>query len=118
MHEPHRAGALAERLTAIYLQLHGIDVLGRDVCCAGVQVDLVGRQGRRLLLVEVKLRRPGAALVAAQALGPRQRRRLRRAAAWALGRCSWANSVRIDVVGVTWRPGSCLLRVEHLPGVE
>jgi Holliday junction resolvase-like predicted endonuclease len=118
MHEPHRTGTLAEELVSTYLRLHAIEVLRRNVCCGGVEVDIVARQQSRLILVEVKLRRPGAALVASQALGPRQRLRLRRAATWALERCVWAHSARVDLVGVSWRPGSCTLRVEHLCGVE
>jgi putative endonuclease len=118
MRQRHRDGALAEELTAVYLRLHGFDVLRHNVSCAGVEVDIVARQGSRLVIVEVKLRRPGAALVASQALGWRQRQRLRRAAGWLVERCAWARTVRIDLVGVSWRPGDFHLHVDHVVGVD
>ena len=111
-------GARAEDMAAAFLRLQGIRVLARDVSCAGVQVDMLARQQRRLLVIEVKLRQPQATVVATQALRPQQRLRLRRAAAWALERCAWAQSVRIDLVAVSWRPGLRHVDVDHVTGVE
>jgi len=113
----HRAGRCAEELAACGLRLYGIDILAHNVRLAGVEVDLLARDGRRLLLVEVKLRRPESPLVATQAVGPVQRRRLRRAAQAALSRCRWAEAVRIDLVGITWSPHTPHVHFEHVADI-
>jgi len=118
MEQRRTAGTLAESIAALFLQLQGIEVLQRNIACAGVEVDLLARQGTCLLIVEVKLRKPSDRFSALQALGAPQRRRLRRAAGWTLERCLWARSVRIDVVGVSSRVGATRLVIEHLRGVE
>jgi len=118
MEERRAAGTLAENMAALFLQLQGIEILRRNTPCAGVEVDLLARQGSCLLIVEVKLRKPSDRFSALQALGPPQRRRLRRAAAWTLERCLWARSVRIDLVGVSSSRGTDTLLIEHLRGIE
>jgi putative endonuclease len=117
MDQRQQHGALAEDLAALYLQLQGIAVLQRNAACAGVQVDLLAREGARLLVVEVKLRRRRVGFDAVQSMGDRQHRRLRQAAAWMLQQCNWAHSVRIDVIGLTWEPLQQRLVIEHLRGV-
>ena len=111
-------GAVAESMAALFLQLQGVEILRRNIPCAGVEVDLLARQDTCLLIVEVKLRKPSSQFSALQALGPAQRRRLRRAAGWSLERCLWARSVRIDLVGLSWNPATSRLVIEHLRGVE
>jgi putative endonuclease len=110
-----RHGQIAESLAALCLELDGYTVLGRNVRCAGVEIDLVARVGEILVLVEVKLRR-GGGFDASQALGPRQVQRQRRAAAALLERSRWAASVRHDLVGIDWSADD--LRIHHLRGVE
>jgi putative endonuclease len=85
-------------------------VLARNTRWAGVEVDLVARQADVLVLVEVKLRRAGAAVGPAEACRPLQQARLRRAAAALLVRHPWAVAVRIDLVGVEYAPGEVRVR--------
>jgi putative endonuclease len=107
-------GRAAEELAARFLVLEGYTILARNRRCAGVELDVVARQGDLLVLVEVKLRR-GDLVPATRALGFRQWDRQRRAARAFLDRAPWAAAVRLDLVSVDWRPGE--LRLQHLCGV-
>jgi putative endonuclease len=112
--QPGETGRRGEALAAQFLALEGYEVLSRNARVADVEVDLIARRGTLLVLVEVKLRRRG--LVAApQAVGPEQRRRLARAASALVGRCPWAETVRLDVVGIDWDAGDLVMR--HLCGI-
>lgn len=51
-----RRGRGAERLAALWLQLHGWRVLARRARVPGGEVDLIVRRGRILAFVEVKAR--------------------------------------------------------------
>jgi putative endonuclease len=90
-------GLAAEQLAAAYLELIGWSVEGRNVRVAGVEVDLVAREGRTAVLVEVKYRTrsdfggPGAAIDAFK------RTRLKRAA---LAASAGTRDVRIDVIAL------------------
>ena len=93
-------GRRGERLAALLLRLRGMRILDRNVRVPGAcEVDLVARDGRVLVLVEVKARR---SLDAAEPVVAGRRAALRRAgealmaAPWA----AWAQSVRFDVVAV------------------
>jgi putative endonuclease len=109
-----RRGALGESIAARFLELQGCTVLQRNARHAGVELDLVARQGTCLLLVEVKLR--ASPLVPAPAsLAPRQEQRLLRGARTLLARHAWATELRLDVIAIDVRAAS--LRLEHLRGV-
>jgi len=103
-------GRRAETIAAWWLRLKGYRILAHGFRVPVGEIDLVARRGRTLALVEVKAR---ADLQTAQgAIGPRQRRRIERAAASflqrhpTLARCD----VRFDVVLLA--PGR---RPRHLP---
>ncbi|MFQ5775778.1 MAG: YraN family protein [Kiloniellaceae bacterium] len=91
-------GRSAERRAAWWLRLKGYRILARGVRVPLGEIDLVARRGRVLALVEVKARPSLAA--AHEALGPRQRRRIERAAAVFLQRRPdlAALDLRFDVV--------------------
>jgi len=93
-----RRGRAGETLAAAYLELAGLEVIERNARVAGVEVDLVARDGATHVLVEVKFRGRADYGGAALAVDPRKRDRLRRAAA-ALD-AGGATAVRIDVVAV------------------
>jgi putative endonuclease len=98
-------------VAAWWLRLKGYRILARDFRVAVGEIDLIARRGRTLALVEVKAR-PDLATAQA-AIGPRQRRRIARAAASfvqrhpALAECD----MRFDVVLLAPRH-----RPRHLPG--
>jgi putative endonuclease len=72
-----RFGRMGEALCAWQLRLAGYRIIGRDVRTPVGEIDLVARRGRTLAFVEVKAR-SGDGIV--DALTPRQRRRIVRAA--------------------------------------
>lgn len=73
-----RFGWLAESLGVLVLRLAGYRVLARRWRTGGGEIDIIARRGRVLAFIEVKARRD--ATTAAEAVGPRQRRRIARAA--------------------------------------
>ncbi|MBK7952949.1 MAG: YraN family protein [Candidatus Accumulibacter sp.] len=52
-----RSGSVAEELAARFLESRGLSVLARNYRCPGGEVDLVCREQRILVFVEVRLRR-------------------------------------------------------------
>ena len=91
-------GRAGETLAAAYLELAGLEVEGRNVRLAGVEVDLVAREGRTRVVVEVKLRGRPDYGGAAGAVDERKRARLRRAAQALLA--ERGGLVRVDVIAV------------------
>jgi putative endonuclease len=73
----YRAGRLAETLCVWLLRLKGYRVLARDWRVPVGEIDILARRGSVLAAVEVKRR--GRLSDAAEAIGPRQRRRILRA---------------------------------------
>jgi putative endonuclease len=110
-----RRGRAGEDLAARFLELEGYTVLERNAHHADVEVDVVARLDTLLVLAEVKLRRRGL-VPALDALRGPQHRRLQRAARAALVRHAWAESVRLDVVGLDWGDGE--LRIHHVRGLR
>ena len=74
-----RFGQVAETLCAWHLRLRGYRILARGFRVPVGEIDIVARRGRTLAVIEVKARDTFA--TAAEALGPRQQRRIARAAA-------------------------------------
>lgn len=77
-------GRRAEALCALALRLKGYRIVGRRCRTPVGELDIVARRGQTFVFVEVKARPTADA--ALQALDPRQRRRLGRAAAAWLAR--------------------------------
>jgi putative endonuclease len=91
-------GRVGEALAAAYLELAGLEVTRRNARLAGVEVDLVAREGRTRVVVEVKLRNRPDYGGAAGAVDERKCRRLRRAALALLA--EEGGPVRVDVVAM------------------
>lgn len=53
-------GKIAEALAARFLEKHGLSILARNFRCRGGEIDLVCRDKRTLVFVEVRLRRNAA----------------------------------------------------------
>lgn len=102
-------GRRAEALAGWWLRLKGYRILARGYRVPVGEIDLVARRGRVLALVEVKAR--GRAEAAAEAITPRQRRRVERAAeAFVQSHRALAGlDLRFDAVFVLGR-----LRLRHL----
>ena len=74
----YRRGRWGEALAAWLLRAKGFRILARDLRLPGGELDLVARRGKLLIFVEVKAR--GDLASAAEAVTPRQRQRIARAA--------------------------------------
>ena len=74
-------GAWAEQRAARYLEEHGLAVLERNYRCRAGELDLICLEGARVAFVEVRYRRDGALVSAAQSVDASKQRRLRLAAA-------------------------------------
>lgn len=99
----YRRGLTAESRAALALMLKGYRILGRRVRTGAGEIDLVAVRGRIVAVVEVKARADLA--TALEAVGPRSRARLARAAhAWLSRNPRFAgHTIRFDIVAV--RPG-------------
>src|SRR5437773_10506748 len=101
-------GAAGETIAAAYLELIGFEVVSRNIRLAGVEVDLLARDGAARVIVEVKLRGRSDYGGAALAVDRKKHERLRRAAsALAVER---SGPVRVDVVAVELVDGGAAVR--------
>lgn len=117
-----RLGRLAEDLVARRLAAAGWEILARNARSRHGEIDLVARDGRSLVFVEVKAVRSGARFGPERpvlAVDARKQQRLRRlATAWMAanrGRVAYA-LIRFDVVGVSFDRAGRVLEYEHLEG--
>lgn len=100
-----RYGWMAETLTAWWLRLQGWRILARRFRVPSGEIDIVARRGAVLAMIEVKAR--GRDTGGADAVTPRQRRRIERAAeAFLQTRPEHAGlDLRFDVMVIrAWRP--------------
>jgi putative endonuclease len=106
-----RRGRIAEHLCRWHLRLRGWRILACDWRCPAGEIDILARRRDVLAVIEVKSRPDFAA--GAEALSPRQRRRIARAAQAFLAMRPElsAMAVRFDVMVV--RPRRL---PRHLPG--
>lgn len=98
MHLEH--GRLWESRAAAYLEAQGLAILLRGYRCRLGELDLVGRQGNCIVVVEVRARRTGALCSAIDSIGPHKRRRIIQATRHLLMRhADWHTApLRFDVV--------------------
>ena len=98
-------GRAAERRCALLLRLKGWRILARRYRTPVGEIDLIVKRGKIVAAIEIKARHTLAE--ALEAVTPRQRRRIERAAAAFLSQHpKWSNlGFRFDVMAVTpWRP--------------
>jgi putative endonuclease len=119
VNERQRLGRRGEQLAAEFLSRLGFDLIGQNVRVRSGEIDLVARDGRDFVFVEVRTRR-GAEGLAAQSLGRAKLRRM-----WRCATEYCVNSdvdlalARLDVVTVDLvaQRGHRQV-VEHFRGVE
>ena len=93
-------GDRGERAAARHLRGRGMRVITRGYRTAGGEIDLIAREGRTLVFVEVKTRRQGNP---AEAVTPDKQRRITLAALHFLRRHHLQDyPCRFDVVTVLW----------------
>jgi putative endonuclease len=93
-------GRLWESRAAAHLEQHGLEVLTRGYRCRLGEIDLVCRDDRHLVIVEVRARSRGALCSAVDSIDAHKRRRIVQATRHLLMRhAEWqAVAVRFDVV--------------------
>jgi len=107
-------GRWGEQAAAAYLESRGLKVLAANVRTPVGELDLVVRDGRIRVFVEVKTRRSRRCGSTLEAVDARKQRQVARAALWyleehGLGECE----IRFDVVGVDVENGD--VRIAHIP---
>lgn len=96
-----RLGAHGETLAAAWYVARGYELLDRNWRCAAGEIDLVLREGRTLVVCEVKTRSTLVYGSPAEAVTARKRARLRRLAArWLAAHHVHVANVRFDVAAV------------------
>jgi putative endonuclease len=102
-HEHFRAllGAEGEEEARRRLEARGYRVRERNVRIGGAELDLGGRHGDEVVVVEVRTRSVGVLQPPEETVGPVKLRRLVRAGrSWVVSR-GWKGPWRIDLVGFT-----------------
>ena len=109
-------GQRGEAIAARHLTGLGMEVIDRNWRCDAGEIDLVLRDGRVLVVCEVKTRTSIAYGAPLEAIDQRKLDRLRRLAArWLRAHDCHPDDVRIDMVGVLAPPG-LPVEIEHVEG--
>jgi putative endonuclease len=116
-----RTGQRAEELVARRLAAAGWEIVERNARTRYGELDIVARDGRTLIFIEVKAGRTGAAFGPERpilAIDTRKQRRVRKlATAWMAERRDLPpyEEIRFDAVGVTFDRTGRVADVEHIP---
>ena len=111
-----RLGRAGEVAAARFLERRGLVILERNLRSRMGEIDLLARDGRVLVFVEVKARRGQPGDPPAEAVDARKRARLSRLAlAYLAGRRLGEPSCRFDVVGVSLDEAGAVTDVRHIP---
>ena len=106
---------IGEDAAARYLQRLSMKIPQHNVNTPVGEIDLVARQRRTLIFVEVKTRRNSAFGPPAEAVGLRKQRQIIRAAKWYLNdKPGKGLQPRFDVVSILVNGND--LEIEHIPG--
>ncbi|HEX4669805.1 MAG TPA: YraN family protein [Solirubrobacterales bacterium] len=115
-----RTGARAEEMVAQRLAAAGWEIVERNARSRYGELDIVARDGRALVFVEVKAGREGAAFGPERpilAIDRRKQLQVRRlASAWMAERRDLLPyaEIRFDAVGVTFDRGNRPVDIEHI----
>ena len=110
-------GRRGEAIAADHLQAKGLTIVDRNWRCQHGEIDVIARDGRELVFVEVKTRSSvafGHPLESITAVKLARMRRL--AAAWCDAHPGTHDAIRIDAIGVIV-PSSGAIQIEHLERV-
>jgi putative endonuclease len=117
-----RTGARAEDLVARRLAAAGWEIVERNARTRYGELDIVARDGRSLVFLEVKAGRRGSSFGPERpvlAVDARKQRRVRRlATAWMAERRDLPPyaEIRFDAVGVTFDHADRVVDIEHIQG--
>ncbi|MBB2910061.1 putative endonuclease [Streptosporangium becharense] len=107
-------GKHGEQIAVDYLLAHDLQILDRNWRCGDGEIDIVAREGRTLVAVEVKTRSGRSHGTAFEAVTEAKVARLRRLAArWLSGYGERFDAVRVDVIALERFAGDFALRHER-----
>lgn len=110
--ERMETGREGERLAALYLKQHGMKILGRNVRVGRDELDLIARDDRTLVFIEVKTRRDELFGRPASAVDRSKQHRISRAAIRYLQKKKlYPPYIRFDIVEVV---GAAPQEIRHL----
>ena len=97
-----KIGAEYEAMAAAYLKKNGLDILEQNFRCRQGEIDLVARDGKYLVFVEVKFREREGQGDAIEAVGKRKQEKIVRVALFYLVRRGFTldTPCRFDVIGI------------------
>ncbi|SPF34019.1 conserved hypothetical protein [Syntrophobacter sp. SbD1] len=96
-------GKQGERAAAEYLCSSGIKILEKNFRCPLGEIDLVAKDGKSIVFVEVRTRQVDGLCSPEESITLHKRRRLTRAALWYLKQHGLLESyARFDVVAIRW----------------
>lgn len=97
-------GKEGERVAAEYLATCGLKILDRNFRCPAGEIDLVARDGKIIVFVEVRSRQSDELCSPEESLTVHKFRRLTKAALWYLKERGASDShMRFDVVAIRWK---------------
>ena len=110
-----RLGQSGERLASDYLRKEGYEVVDRNVRRAEGEIDLVALDKDTLVFVEVKLRRPGGAGKATEALSEAKKRRMAElAVAYSADHPDLPQALRVDLIAIDLKVDGSVGSVQHV----
>jgi len=98
--DKQRLGREGEDAALAHLSSHGLQLVERNFLCKGGEIDLIMRDGERLVFVEVRRRADPRHGGAAASVTPRKQRRMIHAAQLFLQRYRPTPPCRFDVVAI------------------
>ncbi|MFZ0930964.1 MAG: YraN family protein [Syntrophobacteraceae bacterium] len=103
MRSRYTKGKEGERAAAEHLSSSGIKILERNFRCPPGEIDLVAKDGKTIVFVEVRARQADGICSPEESITIYKRRRLTRAALWYLKQRGLLDSpARFDVVAIRW----------------
>jgi putative endonuclease len=99
----YEKGKEGERAAADYLCKCGLKILDRNFRCPLGEIDLIAKDAKTIVFVEVRSRKGDQFCSPEESLSPQKLRRIGKAALWYLKRQGMADSfMRFDVVAISW----------------
>lgn len=124
-HEPSRGfrnqalGAKGQNLAEQYLLERGFHLIEQNWRCRYGELDLIMREGKTTVAVEVKTRSGTGFGSPLEAITPQKVARLRRLLIeWSRERNIRGSRLRIDGVGITLEPNTSAPQVDHLRSIS
>ncbi|MDR3110169.1 MAG: YraN family protein [Planctomycetaceae bacterium] len=109
-----KLGRAGEKAAATFLRKLGCRIIARNVLLDGGEIDIVALDGDWLVFVEVKTRSSRQFGLPQDAVTKGKRKRMIRLANQFIQQNNYeSNSIRFDIIAITWRKGE-KPKIEHL----